>query len=97
MIKVQANLGGEMLERLGHVLGWTCNIIACLFVALAIYIQLFIRMVSVPFPYIPNAFREPYLHETGPELFTFGIAVGVFLIGRALRYIFAGPSKHKMQ
>jgi hypothetical protein len=84
-----------MVERLGHVLGWICNIFAALFFAFAIYLQFFVRTLSVPFPYILNAFKAPYLSETAPELVVSAIAVAIFLIGRALRYIFAGPRKNK--
>ena len=62
-----------MLQRLGHVLGWTGNIIAAV---LAIFAGF--------------AFFQGDQQVVGWLLA--GAAVVAFLIGRALRYIFAGPS-----
>lgn len=81
-----------MLARLGHVLGWTANIIAGGLFAIAVYLFEWGRTFPVPAPYVLNAYKEPYLKETAPELFCFGAALIIFLIGRALRYIFAGPT-----
>ena len=79
----------SVVARLGHVLGWTGNTIAALFLAAGCYAQ-FQRGVSVPFPYVPNAFEAPYLAHTLPEIVLGVLALITFLIGRALRYIFAG-------
>ena len=75
-----ATLGTEglaaMLERLGHVLGWTGNLVAALIISGNALMQL--------------SYRD---WEWSSFLFTAGIAVVIFLIGRALRYILAGPSR----
>jgi hypothetical protein len=80
-----------ILARLGNVLGWLGNILAVLLLSFSIYVQSK-RAISVPFPYPLNAFQEPYLSATLPEIILFIMALVFFLTGRALRYIFAGRS-----
>lgn len=75
--------------RLGKILGWLGNVVAILALILAIYFQ-WNRTISVPFPYIPYAFVSPQLNETLPEIIFALVALMAFIIGRALRYLFAG-------
>jgi len=63
--------------------------VAALFLVAAGYAE-FQRSISVPFPYVPNAFKNPYLGQTVREIVLAILALIAFLIGRALRYIFAG-------
>jgi hypothetical protein len=79
----------NLRARLGRVLGWTCNTLAALFLAVACYSE-FHRNISVPFPYVPNAFKNPHLGQTIRESVVAILALITFLIGRALRHIFAG-------
>ena len=79
----------NLRARLGHVLGWTGHTLAALFLAAACYAE-FHRNIPVPFPNLPNAFKNPYLGQTVREIVLAILALITFLIGRALRYIFAG-------
>ena len=71
-----------MLERLGYVLGWTANI-------LAVLVLIFSAVMYVVLSKDPASVRDPQF----PFWFALGgcvVALVIFLIGRALRYIFAG-------
>jgi hypothetical protein len=75
-----------MLERLGHVLGWIGNILAGL------------ALVGTGI-FVGAMFKDPeYFSREPGVVYGFGIggcvlALVIFLIGRALRYIFAGPGR----
>ena len=69
-----------MLERLGHVLGWTGNVLA----VVAILIGGFLSSIAMNTEY-KVAYAAAGL-----------VAASVlWAIGRALRYIFAGPSQRR--
>lgn len=73
-----------MLNRLGHVLGWTGNILAALTIAVAAIFFL------ERYPRLSDAERLSDLVNVGAGGI---VALIFFLIGRALRYIFSGPSR----
>jgi hypothetical protein len=77
----EAGKGGiTVLARLGHVLGWTGNIIGGLLVSFWIY-----TMVAIPDP--------QGLHTFARGLFLLLPGIVIFLLGRALKHIFAGPNR----
>jgi hypothetical protein len=80
------------VERLGHILGWTCNGIAACLMAIAVYLQ-FTLEPRLPFPFYQYAWRGEYVQTTVLLMIPTVMAVLIFLLGRALRYILAGPAK----
>jgi len=71
-----------MLERLGKVLGWAGNIFAGLFLIGSVWLYFYLRNGHTPA-------SEPWL-SIWFALVGCVIAIVIFLIGRALRYIFVG-------
>ena len=70
--------GGNMAERLGHVLGWTGDILGFLLALGGLWL-----VTQSP----------PGSGDIGSGWIIVAVAALVFLIGRACRYILAGTSK----
>jgi hypothetical protein len=80
-----------VVQRLGHVLGWTCSVVALLFLALAVILQ-FTLEPRVPFPFFMHFAEDQYVENAVLQAVPVGLALVVFVTGRALRYIFAGSN-----